>query len=965
MESAQHLFDLAQAKIPARLRPYVENQWRALRDRLRELPPAGIEKWVPMLPRVFAASEFAARTCAQHPAVLRELVSGGELFRAYRAGEIAHRVSRATADAPDEAALKARLRAARQREMLRIAFRDLAGWADLGEVAAAATELADACLEAASERLYTWAVARHGRPLGESGRTPVGLVVLGLGKLGGRELNFSSDIDLVFAYAEDGETRGDGASAQALSNHEFFVRLCQRLIGVLSETTTDGFVFRVDARLRPFGASGPLALSFDAMEQYYQAHGRDWERYALIKARVAAGDRAAGAELVERLKPFVYRRYLDYGAFEAIRSMKAMIAREVSRKGLQDDIKLGWGGIREIEFLVQTLQMIRGGREPALQEPNLLTALVRLAARGYVDAAARAELAAAYVFLRNVEHRLQMVNDAQTQTLPRDALERERIAFACGYDDWATFERALTGQRTTVQRHFSHVLSGAGDSSAAAGGGGLAGVWLGIEDAEAAQGALRAAGYRDTAYVTALLEALREGSTYGSFSAEGRSRMDRLVPLLLAAAGASADPDITLARLIRLLEAIGRRSSYLALLIENAQVLAQLVNLCAASPWIATWIAQHPILLDELLDPRALYELPERAELEAELAERLQALEGNLEVQMERLREFRNAHLLHVAAADIGPGLAPDQVGAYLSQLADVLLSACLELAYAMLVERHGPPGGDARCAEPGFAVVGYGKLGSLELGYASDLDMIFLYDDVEGGVTRGPRVIPNELLFARLGQRLIHLLTTRTPAGILYEVDMRLRPSGNAGPLVTSLAAFTRYQQTQAWTWEHQALVRARPVAGKPALRAAFEEARRAVLCRPRDEAVLRRDVREMRRRMAATHAADLEEFDVKHGRGGIVDIEFMVQYWVMRWASAHPDVARPTDNIHILETLAGRGLIPAAWAVLLTDGYRRYLSIEQRLKLMERGTRVPHAELGDLPQAVLTIWNEVLERE
>jgi glutamate-ammonia-ligase adenylyltransferase len=495
----------------------------------------------------------------------------------------------------------------------------------------------------------------------------------------------------------------------------------------------------------------------------------------------------------------------------------------------------------------------------------------------------------------------------------------------------------------------------------------FASLWPGSVDIERAATILGEAGYADPRAVIALLDELRTSSGYQALSAEGRVRVDRLVPLLLRETAKVADPDVTIARLMHLCEAIGRRTAYFALLIENPTALTQLVNLAAASPWIAGWIGQHPVVLDELLDPRGLYELPSREELETELNERLEQLRDNLERQTDWLREFRNAHLLRVAAADIGPGLPADRVGAHLSQLADVLIENCLRIAYQMLVARHGAPGGDARCPEPGFAVIGYGKLGSLELGYASDLDMIFLYDDVDSGVTRGERQIPNELFFARLGQRLIHLLTARTPAGILYEVDMRLRPSGNAGTLVTSLNAFRRYQENQAWTWEHQALVRARPVAGKPELRAAFAQARRAVLCRPRDESKLRAEVKDMRARMAAAHATakTATGFDVKHDRGGIVDIEFMVQYWVLRSARAHPDVTVPTDNVHILEALAGAGVIAPERAEFLSNSYRRLLSVEQRLKLMERGTRVTPGELGDLPQAVLKIWNEAFEVE
>lgn len=956
----QPLFDLVLKKIPIALRPLAERHGRQFHDHLAHLPNTGIETWLPLLPRVFAASDFVAHTCVRHPEVLGDLIESGDLSRLYTTGEIARNVERAIALAADEPELKARLRALRRREMLRIAFRDLAGWATLEEVLAALSELADACIHGAAGQLLAWAKERHGVPRAESGGLEAAFVVLGLGKLGGRELNFSSDVDLVFAYTANGQCDG----SRALSNQEFFVRLSQSLINVLSEPTGDGFVFRVDARLRPFGASGPLALSFDAMEQYYQVHGREWERYALIKARACAGDRAAGDELLKHLRPFVYRRYLDYNALDAIRDMKRMIVREVARKGMQENIKLGPGGIREIEFIVQALQLVRGGREPALQEPRLLTVLPALAARGHLESAAAGELAAAYRFLRVTENRLQMIADNQTQTLPHDTTERARLAFAVGYETAETFEHELARVRAIVERHFAQMFEAAIPDTHTERSDALATAWLDTADPEAARAALRQAGFEKPEAVLPLLAALREGVAYRAFSAEGRGRMDRLVPLLLAAAGNSPEPLATLTRLTNLLEAIGRRSTYFTFLIENPMALAQLVKLFEASPWIFNWIAQHPILLDELLDPRSLYEPLARAGLADELRQRLAHIPAeDLELQMEILREFRHGHVLRVAAADIGPGLVPERVGAQLAWIAECVIAEALDLAERALGVRHGTP----RCGEAraGFAVIGYGKLGSLELGYNSDLDIIFVYEGCADGATDGARNLPNEVYFARLGQRLIHILSTRTPGGILYEVDMRLRPSGKAGPLVTSLAAFRKYQNGHAWTWEHQALVRARPVAGDAALGAAFEHARHEVLTRSRDPEKLRTDIRDMRARMVAAYSSNGDaQFDVKHAPGGLVDIEFMVQYWVLRWAHEHPDIAQPTDNIKILETLAGRGLLPAERAELLVRAYRRYLSTEHRLKLMERGSTVDPASLDGLPEAVREIWRALFEQ-
>jgi glutamate-ammonia-ligase adenylyltransferase len=700
------------------------------------------------------------------------------------------------------------------------------------------------------------------------------------------------------------------------------------------------------------------------MEHYYQTHGREWERYAFIKARAIAGDIQAGAELLKTLKPFVYRKYLDYGTIESIRDMKAMIERETARKGMHGNIKLGRGGIREIEFIAQTQQLIRGGREPQLQERRLLTVLPRMVAAGCMDPKTGEELTQAYIFLRNIEHRLQMAADQQTQQLPTDETAQQRLAFASGFADVKGLADELERQRDKVHRHFAQLFrteEGAADEREPDK---LAAVWLGTADAEGARQILRDSGYTQPEEALNLVNALREGPMVSAYSTGARARMDRVVPLVLQAAGKSDDPLTTLQRLVHLLEAVGRRTVYFSLMAENPQVLTQLVRLGSASPWIASWIAQHPILLDELLNP-TLYELPTPEALQDELRQRLAHIpEDDLELQMEVLREFRHGHVLRVAATDIGPGLAPEQTGKALAAVAESMVAAALELAARDLERKHGAPQCPGRETPPGFAVIGYGKLGSHELGYGSDLDMIFLYEGCDEGMTHGARALPNEAFFARLGQRLIHILTTRTPGGILYEVDMRLRPSGKSGPLVTSLAAFRDYQRDHAWTWEHQALVRARPVAGSPALARQFAGVRKEILCRPRDPARLKTEAREMRDKMAAEKVRhDDTQADVKHDPGGIVDIEFMVQYWVLRWAHDHPGLTRHTENIQLLEALKAEGLLEPARAELLTQAYRRYLSVEHRLKLMERGSLANPAELGDWPAKVRQIWDEVFE--
>jgi len=918
--------------------------------------------WAQSAARVLACSDFVARACAAQTALLPGLHDSGDLLRSDAGDAIAVRVQAAATECSDEPSLKHVLRLARQREMVRIAWRDLAGWASLEETLTSLSALADACLQTALEKLLAWAVERDGRPLEAASGTPARFVVLGMGKLGGQELNFSSDIDLIFAYSGEGQ-----ADKAGLSNHEFFLRLGQRLIQALNEPTGDGFVFRVDMRLRPNGASGPLVLSFDAMEQYYLIHGRMWERYALIKTRLVAGDRAAGAVLLDTLRPFVFRRYLDYTAVEDIRDMKGAIHRELLRKGIQSNIKLGPGGIREVEFIAQAFQLIRGGRDPRLQERRLLPVLAHLAVEGDLTVQMEKELREAYVFLRMTEHRLQMINDQQTQVLPAGDLDRLRIATGMGFGDWERFRATLTRHMRRVHEHFESVFTAPQGEAPAGAEPGLHAVWAGSLDSATTLKLLTGAGYRDPDQALHLLRELRSGGAYSALSANGRERLDKLMPLLLGAGGLTPDPNTTLSRLIHLIEMIGRRSVYLALLVENPLVLSQLVKLCGASEWIAQYLSVHPILLDELMDPVGLYAPLSRAALASELQARLARLPAeDLEAQMDALREFRHGHVLRVAAADIGPGLTPEQIGRHLGEIAEVVVEYALELAKADLERKHGRPTlvREGESTIPGFAVIAYGKLGSLELGYTSDLDMIFLHGAEAGGETEGPRVIANETFFARLGQRLIHVLTARTSGGILYEVDTRLRPSGRSGLLVTHPAAFHDYQTDHAWVWEHQALIRARPIAGDETLRQSFEEIRREILCRPRDPETLRTEVQAMRQRMyEARSAHEPDRFDLKHDPGGMIDVEFMVQYAVLRWSHDHPELIRHRDNLSLLEALEQRGCLDPADADLLRKAYRQYLGAEQRLKLMERKPLVAVHEAGEFPAQVTALWRKMIE--
>jgi glutamate-ammonia-ligase adenylyltransferase len=910
-------------------------------------------------PRVFAGSDFVSGTCLAQPEVLADLCATGDLLRRRTKDGLAADLARETARSGGDVAIA--LRRFRLREAVGLAWRDLAGWADLAEVMETMSALAGVCIEAALSAAFAELSAKHGTP--RFNGQPFTMTVLGLGKLGGRELNFSSDIDLIFCYAHDGETAG----SRPLSHQEFFTRLGQRLIRLLDEASAEGRVFRVDMRLRPNGDSGPLTLSFDAMEHYYQTHGRDWERYALIKARVVAGDIAGGNALLERLRPFVFRRYLDYGAFAAIRDMKRLIEADLERKGAAQNIKLGWGGIREIEFIAQSFQLIRGGREPPLQSNQLLPTLEYLGRTGgMVPEQAVAELIEAYTFLRNAEHRLQMVADEQTQRLPEDEEGRARLAFAMGFADWLAFSARLDLLRRRVQGYFREVfraeVPGATPADA------LSQWWQQLGDGrEADPEPLRAARYTQPERVLEPLRALKTGRAYAAHSRFGRERVDQVLPLLIRAAGETATPEDTLIRLLDIVETIGRRSAYLALLKENPPVLGQLVRLAAASPWVAVWIAQHPVLLDELLDPVSADAGSSRETIHAEFVERLvQHDTEDLELLMEALRELRHAHVLRVAAADVSGMIEAEEVGRRLSTVAGVVLQQVIAFAQESLEATLGRPTSAHAGTPVYFGVAGYGKLGSRELGYRSDLDLVFLHQgaDPQGNTIGGGRSVSNEQYFARLVQRITHLLATRTPSGVLYEIDTRLRPSGGAGTLVVSLPAFAQYQRERAWTWEHQALVRARLVAGGPEMEKRFEAVRREVLCLPRNETKLALDVREMRERMHAAHAADRHgaALELKRGRGGMIDIEFIAQYGVLRHAHQHPALTGPRANVEILELLARRGLLDEADAKALIGAYRLYLTADHHQKLYGHVPSETLAEAERLRGRVREIWERVL---
>jgi len=916
---------------------------------------------------VWALSDFVAKSCIRNPDIFAGLSATGDLLRSYEADEFATRVHAALEPAEDPDSLGSRLRTLRRREMVRIAWRDLAGWADLHETMQDLSLFAEACISGAVDWLHLWQQKELGRPVDRTG-APQSLVVLGMGKLGGGELNFSSDVDLIFAYPAQGVT---ASGQRGVSNAEYFVRLARRFINAIGASGPEGLVFRVDTRLRPFGESGPLVMSFDAMEHYYQSQGREWERYAMIKARPVSGDRRAVAELLDTLRPFVYRRYLDYGAFDALREMKQLIAEETRRKGLRDDIKLGRGGIREIEFIAQTFQLIRGGKIPELQERSTLRALRLVADKGFLPQDVRAALEKAYCFLRATEHRLQEFEDRQTHRLPVDSTGRMRLALSMGYPDWRAFKTVLDAHQELVHRHFQGLFA-AGDEDGHEDRlkGLLRGIWSGGLDGSSAHRLLSGMGFQNPDAASQRLHVLRTSRRTQAMGASGRQRLARLIPAVLETAARTLDPDTALERVLRVIDAVGRRVIYLSLLVENPQVLDHLTRLCAQGAWVTTLLARHPILLDELLDPRHLHPRSDRTELESALAETLAGTPADdLEAQMDELRHFKQANLLRVAAADVAGVLSVQGVSNHLTDLAETIVARALSLSWHHMRRRHGLPPGSDNASDPeeairGFAIVAYGKLGARELSYSSDLDLVFLHAGTTGTPTRGPKPLDPSLFYTRLGQRTIHILTTPTPAGTLYEVDMRLRPSGASGVLVIGLDAFFEYQLREAWTWEHQALVRARAIAGDSEICAKFEALRRKLIIRPREIPTLKTAVISMRENIVRELGSRRRDaFDLKHDPGGLVDTEFLVQFLVLANAPEHPELARWTSIEDLLRVLTESGLLDKKTAEILWQASSEYRKALHQRSLQEKPQAILEGDAFDaLRTEVLAVWERLM---
>lgn len=943
-----------------------ERHWQALTEHHSFNPQWQVHK--AQICQVFALSDFVARQCIQHPQFIDELLTS--FSQQPSEPDYTELLKSALSDVTDEDQLHKTLRLFRHLHMARITLADVTNTQTIEDSLYRVSALSQALIVQASLWLRTQLSARFGLPMGELGEQH--MYIIGMGKLGGRELNFSSDIDLIFTYPEQGMTQG---GRKSIEHQQFFTKLAQKLITALHQITVDGQVYRVDMRLRPFGESGPLVMHFAAMEDYYQEQGREWERYAMVKGRVLNPDDTYDPEIADILRPFIYRRYLDYSALDSLRKMKAMIKKEVRRRQLSNNIKLGQGGIREAEFIVQSLQLIRGGREPALQEQGLLYNLQLLIDMEILPSKDATAIKHSYLWLRKVEHCLQQFDDKQTQVLPDNDIDKLRLCTILGLKDYQEFSAQLAEHTGVIHEQFLLLIGEEAAPELDKDDDALSpledlwllplsteereellGQWLNQEQAQPFSHALGE--FADS------LSASRIGQ-------RGENILNKLIPQLLLII-LQQSPDTasqSLNRCLQVFRAIYGRTAYLDLLFENQGALKQLVSLCSSSPWVTDQISRFPLLLDELLNPAQLVNPTELTEYDAELRlAMLRVDESDLEQQMEALRQFKLCQQLKIAAADTTGVLPVMKVSDHLTFLAQSIIRQVVNLAWQQMTEKYGEPDYPQDPTEQhdmlsrGFAVIGYGKLGGYELGYGSDLDLVFLHNCTSRAATNGPKSIESGLFYLKLAQRILHLFNTKTASGNLYEVDMRLRPSGSAGLLVCHIDGFSEYQTQTAWTWEHQALTRARFIVGSPNLAQAFSVVRHQILAQKRDLKPLQESVTQMREKMRKHLGSSSKTgFDLKQDSGGIADIEFIVQYYVLAFAWEFPALTKWPDNVRILHQLKASELLSSQDTELLAEAYLTYRNTNHRLVLQQVEQAPDGGEFSALRDGVVRIWQQI----
>jgi glutamate-ammonia-ligase adenylyltransferase len=958
------------SSVPPSLQSLVANFWSDWRQSCAEKtvdPEQDLA--LAILGRTWACSDFVARNCIRYPESFRRLSSEG--FASARSlADYKQMVGVAVADTVDDNELMTALRVLRQREMLRIAWRDLNVLAEVAVILQELTDFAEAVVAVTLAYLEKQQAEIFGMPCDSSGEEQ-SLLVFAMGKMGGGELNFSSDIDLIFVFAEDGETSGP----RHKSHYEFYLAVIRKLVNVLDTVTVDGFVFRVDIRLRPFGESGPMAMSFSGIENYYQSQGRDWERYAMIKARLISGRESDRLYLQSMLTPFVYRRYLDFSMIESIREMKAMINAQMKRKRMINNIKLGHGGIREIEFIGQTLQLIRGGREPELRARSIIKVLTLLAEKNYLQAAEVDQLIHAYWFLRKLENRLQMLRDRQTHVLPDDAISQQSICLAMQMQSWDELLSQLSQHQDNVDRVFQQLITHEHEQQAIASP--FAVFWEDPEVSGAMHRHLEALGYSEVDAVLQSLSQLRHSPQVKQLTEDTSRLLSQLLMSLIEQIASYPRQSDLLDRVSRLIKALAGRKVYISLLNEYPKIQQQMLKLCAASEWFTERLIKHPILLDSLLVSvesfRQQHDVRHLLDLEFDKIERLsrqgaqgRVLEDDLEQQMDRMRQFKRQMVFTVAVLDVFYDEPVETVSDRLTELADVLLEKILALCWQTMVLKYGEP----RCViegeafYPAMSIVAYGKLGGNELGYDSDLDIIFLHNSSgEQQMTTAEKSIDNATFFARVAQRVIHFLNTSTYSGQLYEVDTRLRPDGHAGLMVSSISAFESYQREKAWTWEHQALIRARFVTdnlqGNALIEQEFDRIRSSVLRQPSDAAQLLSEVVAMREKMRNHLANKSADFDIKQDAGGLVDIEFMTQAGVLIHAAQHADCIRHTATLRLISELTRVGWYTAEDAEAIANAYRYFRKLKnwQKLKIV-----ADDSEVSGHREKVIAAWHRLM---
>ena len=943
-------------KVPEILLPTIQGPVESLTAALQDQAHVVDNETLSQFYRVLAASCFVAKQVSAYPDMAVEGLSVGIETLVYDNKAYLAKLATVQLAELDEAGLMKYLRQFRNQQMMIIAWRD-----QLGEtvnailsILSSLSDLADALLIVACDWAYTTMCNRYGLPR-DTERTEQKLIIIGMGKLGARELNFSSDIDLIFCYPSAGETDGK----RAITNEEFFTRMCRLIVKLLDQQTADGFVFRVDTRLRPFGDSGALVLNSDAMEIYYQSHAREWERYAMVKARLITGEEQDKKNMSSMIKAFVFRRYLDYGVFDSIRVMKRQIEAQLQRKGVENNVKLGPGGIREIEFIGQAFQLIRGGRDKSLQARGILNILSLLAEKGHILTDAAEQLAEDYTYLRRLENRIQEIDDKQTHQLPTNELDQQRLMLAMGVTRWDDLVDKVHQVMARVHSHFdslvdfSKVFETTDNIE-----------WLEIDDAGLSN-YFKARNITASETVRQDIVEFCQSYPVRRLQEKGRQYLNRLMPMLVDSLLLESSHEAALSLFLKMLEKICNRIVYLILLVENQAVFDQLLRLAKLSPWVITQVTKAPILLDELIDPASLYHPPEKKELLLELDKALAEKESSdLEGQMDALRLFKQVNVLRVAAADLTGVIPLMVVSDKLTAIAEVIVEKVLLLCWQAVAAQYGMPAG-ANCDEvSGFSVIGFGKLGGLELGFSSDLDVIFLHKDAEiDELTCGNNPVSLGEFYMRLGRKIITFMTTRTFSGLLYEMDLRLRPNGKSGLLVTSETSFATYQKERAWTWEHQALIRARFIAGCKTIGAVFDSIRADVLAKPVDVDKLRNDVVAMREKMRLARLKKNDGvFDLKHGLGGIVDIEFIVQFGVLANASQNKTLLVYTDNIRLLLELNKVGFLTYLQQQGLSFAYKAYREAAHHAALAENPAVIDANLVAQHTVLVSSIWQTLI---